>query len=130
AYLADFGIAKDLTGPRYTVDEDTIVGSPMYMSPEQIQSKPVTPQTDVYCLGMVLYEMLTGTTPYPESNTVSLIMSQLNEPIPDLVEIRPDLPEALNIVIQKATAKNPEDRHEDVASLAAEFRYAVSHLNG
>ena len=130
AYLADFGIAKDLSDSQMT-EEDTITGSPMYMSPEQIHSRPVTPQSDLYSFGLVLYEMLTGHPPFPESTTsVNLIMMQINEPIPDLLHLRPDVPEMLNFVLQKATAKAPEDRYEDVKSLAAAFHQAIATADG
>ena len=126
AYLADFGIAKDLAESAVP-EEDTITGSPMYMSPEQIHSQPVTPQSDLYSLGLVLYEMLTGHPPFPDSTTsVNLIMMQINEPIPDLSDLRPDVPEMLNFVLQKATAKAPEDRYEDARSLAIAFHQALA----
>ena len=66
AYLADFGIAKDLTSPKEsTTQSDVIIGSPDYLSPEQARSETVTPQTDIYSLGVVLYELLTGQHPFP-----------------------------------------------------------------
>ena len=130
AYLADFGIAKDLADTQMTA-EDTITGSPMYMSPEQIHSRPVTPQSDLYSLGLVLYEMLTGHPPFPDSTTsINLIMLQINEPIPDLSHLRPDVPEMLNFVLQKATAKAPEDRYQDAKSLAAAFHQALATADG
>ena len=130
AYLADFGIAKDLTGLTPEEEEDElIVGSPLYISPEQIQSQRLTPQTDLYSLGIVLYEVLTGTRPFTGDTSGSLIMQHLTEPLPNLVEFRPDLPPALNVVVQRATAKNPAERYPDAFSLAAAFQDAAESLD-
>ncbi len=102
-----------------------IVGTPAFISPEQVQALPVSPQTDIYSLGVVLYTLLTGEKPFPESSPGDLIARHLRDPLPDLAVENPDLPPELNPVIQRATAKDPADRYPDVGSLYADFRDAM-----
>ncbi len=125
AYLADFGIAKDV-GNAADVDEgEGIVGSPAYLSPEQITGQTVTPRSDIYSLGVTLYELLTGETPFPRLSPVELIYKHLHEPLPSVLVRRPQLPRGLDDVIQKATAKSTVQRYPDAPSVAAAFRRAV-----
>lgn len=125
AYLGDFGIAKNLTtDPTINAEEDRF-GSPAYISPEQVTGDSVSAQTDIYSLGIVLYMLLTGRTPFVDPSTTTVIRKQLRENLPALQTIRSDLPIALNMVIWRATAKMPRDRHTDALSLAADFRRAV-----
>ncbi len=133
AYLADFGIARDLQNitqinTLYADEEQQgrLMGSPYYLSPEQIKTAPVTPQTDIYSLGIVLYEILTGKTPFHGLPLSTLITKHLQEPLPHLHEARPDLPEAINQVIARATAKEPADRYPSVMALNADFRQAFA----
>lgn len=123
AYLTDFGIAKVKKQDDNEEDEG-ISGSPGYMSPEQIINNPVTPQTDIYSLGIVIYEITTGRHPFSGSSTTELIMRHLQEPLPN---IDPDenLPPSLNDVIQRATSKDPQSRFPDVLELAKAFKSAV-----
>jgi serine/threonine-protein kinase len=130
AYLTDFGIAKDLTGEaRFTV-EGSIVGTLDYVSPEQIKSERVTLQTDIYSFGAVVYETLTGEKPFTDSSVANLIYSHLNQPIPQVSASRPDLPATVDDILQKATAKRPADRFENVLELAGAFRQAFASLRG
>ncbi len=131
AYLSDFGIAKNLGDGKVVGAADdldtpgTVIGSPAYMSPEQIRSQPITPQTDVYGLGIVMYEVLTGQQPFADAQSSELILRHLNDPLPPLRDLRNELPTSLNRVIQKATAKDPEDRYPDTLTFAADFRRAL-----
>jgi WD40 repeat protein/transcriptional regulator with XRE-family HTH domain len=125
AFLADFGIAKDLgelggghTGAVY-------VGSPAYSSPEQIRAEPVTPQSDIYAFGVLIYELLSGQRPFRGPNPAALIQQQLSSSLPRLSEVRPDLPAALDLVLQRATAKLPSARHPDLRVFLAELRAAL-----
>src|SRR5262249_36788251 len=119
AYLGDFGIAKDLGNLEMQVTQpDAIVGSLDYLAPEQARGEPVTPQTDVYSLGVVLYEMLTGKHPFVETTPVERLYKHLNDPLPLIDNLLPDVQDAVNRVIQKATAKNPAHRYADVLSVA------------
>ena len=125
AYLADFGIAKELGKKADTEDGEGISGSPAYLSPEQITGDMPTPQTDIYSLGVTLYELLIGETPWPRLSAVDLIAKHLHEPLPSLLLRRPDLPTRLDAVIQKATAKSPDQRYSNAPSLAVAFRQAI-----
>lgn len=126
AYLADFGIAKDLglTGTGEQTVPGTIIGSPAYLTPEQIQSAPVGPSTDVYSLGLVLYEMLSGQPAFRGSTPLEVLDQQLHAPLPPLLGRDADVPGSVNEVLARATAKRPEDRYPDVDSLVVAFRQA------
>ena len=128
AYLADFGVAKNLGSPDLSnlTNADAIIGSPAYISPEQIRSEPIRPQADIYCLGVVLYEMLTGQLPFTGPTPIDQIMRHLNDPLPSLGLINSQLPSALDRILQKATAKDPADRYPDVLSLLADLRPFIS----
>jgi WD40 repeat protein/serine/threonine protein kinase/DNA-binding XRE family transcriptional regulator len=126
AYLADFGIARDLSAPM-SGDQPQLmatVDAPVYLSPEQIHDEPITPQTDIYSLGMLLHELLAGTHPFADRQQADILHWHLHEPLPPLRLRRPDLPDALDAVIQTATAKHPADRYSDVVGLVADFRRA------
>ncbi|MFQ5922253.1 MAG: protein kinase [Anaerolineales bacterium] len=126
AYLADFGIAKDIGPTNGNVTEPgMMVGSPDYLAPEQARSEPVTVQTDIYSLGVVLYEVLAGEHPFPDLSPVERLFKHINEPIPGITGLDSDVTSGLNAVIQKATAKNPDERFSDVGSLATAFREAA-----
>ncbi len=125
AYLSDFGLAKDIQQDldlSVSVSTTSVRGSPAYISPEQIKRSVVTPQTDIYSLGIVLYELLCGEHPFDIQNIVDLLRNQLNLQLPAVHEKRPDLPDKLNIVLWRATAKDPEARYDSVLDLAAEFK--------
>ncbi|MBS1967584.1 MAG: protein kinase [Chloroflexi bacterium SZAS-1] len=127
AYLADFGIAKDLgerTSP-YQTDQTRVVGSPAYISPEQVRAQPITPQTDIYSMGVMLYEILTGKLPFAGATPLALMFKHVSEPMPPITVHRPDLLPAVNAVLQKATAKRPSERYADVLSMLAEFKQAL-----
>ncbi len=130
AYLADFGIAKNISDPdlEHKTQIDEMVGTPHYMSPEQIRSLTIKPQTDIYCLGIMLYEMLTGALPFAGPTPIDFIQQHINAPMPSLAAHHSGLPALLDKVIGRATAKNPEDRYEDALSLYKDFRQATSGL--
>jgi serine/threonine protein kinase len=125
AYLADFGIAKDLNLATLS-QEGLAIGSPAYMSPEQIKGETVSPQTDQYSLALVVYEMLVNQKPFGAGGTMDeLISQQLYTPLRPVHEQRTGLPAALSEVLATATAKKPEDRYANVLRFAQAFRAAL-----
>jgi WD40 repeat protein/serine/threonine protein kinase len=133
AYLADFGIAQILNNSTGQEDDFSHFGSPAYASPEQMKGNLTTSQSDIYSLGIVLFEMLTGEHPFPElaELTMSEILSyRSNLPLPPLISRRTDLPAALNDVLQRATAIETKLRYPDALSFAYAFREAIGSTNG
>ena len=130
AYLADFGIAKNLGNPDFEnqTEMDAIIGSPQYMSPEQIRSLSIRPQTDIYCLGVMLYEILTGALPFNGPTPFDMIQQHVSTPMPSLAARRSGLPAALDAVIARATAKNPDERYSDAISFFHDFRQATGRM--
>ncbi len=128
AYLADFGIAKDLSDSDFEETEGNVLtGSPLYLSPEQAQNEEITPQSDIYSFGIVIYEMLTGTPPFTPAggSLMSVILKHINDPLPPMLELRPELPEPVEGVLARATAKQPGDRYPDADALIAALRVAA-----
>jgi len=126
AYLADFGIAKDVMNS--SAEKETVVGSPAYLAPEQIRSEPVTAKSDLYTLGIVVYELLTGTKPFRDTKTTTLLYRHLHDPLPSLHEYSYGLSDHLDAVIHRVTAKDPQDRYSSALSFAAAFQEAVADL--
>ncbi len=125
AYLADFGIAKNLGAPEAQTPADMVIGSPAYLSPEQALSEPVRPQTDIYSLGVMMYEMLTGAKPFSGPTPILLIQQHLYAPMPPLAAHRSGLSAAFDDVIARATAKDPLQRYPEVDALLADFKQVV-----
>ena len=122
AYLSDFGIAKSFDTNEGMTATGAIIGSPGYLSPEQVRSEPVTPQADLYALGIVLYEMLTGGHPFADTPVGAMLLRHVTDPLPSLAETHP----ALDEVVQRLTAKDPAERFPDTAAFLAAFRRALS----
>ncbi|MCB0164996.1 MAG: serine/threonine-protein kinase [Anaerolineae bacterium] len=126
AYLTDFGIAK-MVGTTLDLTRGGILGTPAYMSPEQCRGDTeLTPASDIYALGIVLYEMVTGRTPFQAETPIALINMQLNHPLPPPRSLRPELPEAGESVILKALTKDPGLRYESCGTMADAFAQAIA----
>jgi WD40 repeat protein/serine/threonine protein kinase/two-component SAPR family response regulator len=128
AYLSDFGIAFDLTKGEPLNTTSTSFIDLDYISPEQILGEPATPLSDIYSLGAVVYETLTGEKPFPNTAPASLLHHHLHEPLPPVTASRPDLPVSIDTVLQKATHKDPSQRYSNVQVLAEAFRSAAQGL--
>lgn len=128
ARLTDFGIAK-LTNPDVSSQltmTGVSVGTPSYMSPEQWQGEEVSPRSDIYALGCMLFEMLTSVPPYRADNLASMLYMHLNAPVPSVYAKRPDLPPAVDTVIEVALAKLPQNRFSTAGELAQAFRASLA----
>jgi CheY-like chemotaxis protein/tRNA A-37 threonylcarbamoyl transferase component Bud32 len=151
AYLTDFGLAKNLfsgagdtlpeqdllalleaqndffkqqpTSTLYITDSEQLAGTPAYLSPEQIRLEPLSVQSDIYSLGITLYETLTGTHPFT-GTLGEVVLKHLHNPLPFAHDHRPELPRAIDDVIQRATTKDWRARYPDALSLASDFRKA------
>ncbi len=120
AKVTDFGIARTLDEDGLTAD-GRVLGTTDYVSPEQALGQRVTGQSDLYSLGIVLYEMVTGEVPFRGENQVAVAMKHVREPMPDVQAKRPEVSAALAAVIDTATAKRIEDRYADDAELIADL---------
>lgn len=124
--IVDFGLAKlrSLTGEFQRLTKTgEVFGSPVYMSPEQCTARKLDQRTDVYSMGVVMYEALAGRPPFKEKSTIETIRRQIKEPAPKFVEIDPNLsvPERLEQIILKCLAKNPDDRYQTMDQLRDEL---------
>ena len=125
AKITDFGIAVALSEHSLT-QTNTVLGSVHYLSPEQARGGMATKQSDIYSLGIILYEMLTGTVPFEGETAVSIALKHFQSEIPSVREIDPRIPQALENVVLKATSKRPEDRYTDAASMAEDLKTSLS----
>jgi serine/threonine-protein kinase len=120
AKVTDFGIARTLNEEGLTAD-GRVLGTTDYVSPEQALGQPVTGQSDLYSLGVVLYEMLTGEVPFRGQNQVAVAMKHVRDQIPDVQRKRPEVSATVAAVVETATAKRLEDRYGDDAELIADL---------
>ncbi len=123
-YVSDFGIAKIAQSQGSTVTGGAIIGTPAYMSPEQAQGDPLDGRSDIYALGVILYEMLAGSQPYQATTPMAVVVKHITDPIPHILDTNPRLPAGIEIIIEKAMAKNPNQRF----STAGEFATALNAL--
>jgi hypothetical protein len=124
--LADFGIAKMVGGDTGLTATGVGIGTPAYMSPEQGQGQPVDARSDVYSLGVMLFEMLTGRVPFMADTPVGIVMQHILNPPPAPRSLNPAIPEAVERVVFKALAKDPDDRFVSAGEMAAALRRALA----
>jgi serine/threonine protein kinase len=117
AVLMDFGIVKILGGEKHTAT-GAVIGTAAYMSPDVIRGEPPDARSDIYSLGVTLYEMVGGRPPFDADSVMTLMMKHLNEPVPDLSELRPDVPAELKSIIEKSLAKQREYRFGSAQDMA------------
>lgn len=117
AYLSDFGIAKVIE-VSMTFSGTLVMGTPSYMAPEQVRGGKLSARTDVYALGAMLFEMLVGHPPFEADDPLALAYLHVNEPVPQLADSRPSLPAGMQAVIERAMAKDPDERFQSASELA------------
>src|SRR5579872_93679 len=123
--LSDFGIVRLQAMPGLTT-AGSFLGTAEYASPEQISTSDVDFRSDIYSLGIILYELLTGTVPFTAPNPFAVMHLKLNEPVPSVRSRRPELAPAIEAVVMKALAKNPADRYQSATAFAGDFRAALN----
>jgi serine/threonine-protein kinase len=125
AKVTDFGIARSLDVKHGMTQTGTVLGTSDYIAPEQAQGKRVDAQTDVYSLGVVLYEMLTSDVPFEGENFVAVAMQHISQPVPHVRAVRPDVSPRLDAAVERAMAKDPEDRFPTMAAFCQELEACI-----
>jgi eukaryotic-like serine/threonine-protein kinase len=128
--VTDFGIARSLHVEHGVTQTGTVLGTGEYLAPEQASGKGVSPATDVYSLGVVLWELLAGDVPFTGENFVAVALRHVNEPPPDLRQRRPDVSPRLEAAIERALAKDPARRFPSMAAFAKELRACLAEVDG
>jgi serine/threonine-protein kinase len=128
AKVTDFGIARSLDVQHGMTQTGTVLGTSDYIAPEQAQGQRVDEHTDVYSLGVVLYELLTAEVPFPGENFVAVAMRHINEPPPPIRDKRPDVPPRVEAAVQRAMAKDPEDRFASMEDFRRELEACLAEV--
>ena len=122
--VTDFGVALMAGARRLTWRWfSTALGTPDYMSPEQIQGRRGDARTDVYAIGVMLYEMLAGRVPWEGDNALSVMSQHINAPVPPLHQLNPDVPPPIEGIVRKCLRKNADERYEDATSLRSDLEH-------
>ena len=117
-YITDFSLAKLIADTYGTNSGNGLIGTPEYISPEQAQSLTVDHRADIYGLGVITYEMLTGEKPYKASDPMGVLVKHVSDPVPEILQVNPELPEEVDHIIKKSMAKNRNDRYESAVDMA------------
>jgi eukaryotic-like serine/threonine-protein kinase len=125
AKVTDFGIARSLEAEGLTVT-GRVLGTTDYVAPEQALGEEVTEQSDIYALGVVLYEMLVGTVPFKADTQVGVAMKHVKEPLPDVREPRPEISAAVASIVDRATAKQVENRYQTIDEMLDDLEHALA----
>ncbi len=122
--LTDFGIAKRIITGADQTHNGVVIGTPNYLSPEQAQGMPVTQSSDIYALGVLLYELITGRVPFQGNNPMSVVIQHIQSSPPAMRSFRPDVPPTVESVVQRALAKNPAARFSRASDLSRALKRA------
>ncbi len=122
--ITDFGIAVALNAAQLT-QTNSVMGSVHYLPPEQANGKGSSVKSDIYSLGILMYELLTGTLPFKGENAVEIALKQMKEPLPDVTLENPDIPQSIENILLKATAKNPKNRYANVRLMYEDLKTAL-----
>ncbi len=125
-YISDFGIAKLSQSQASSVTGSAIIGTPAYMAPEQAAGETVDGRSDIYALGIILFEMLTGRQPYEADTPMAVAIKHITDPVPHILEANPSLPADVDAIIQTAMAKRKEDRFSTAMELVDALRMVGS----
>ena len=122
--ITDFGIAMAMNATQLTQTK-SVMGSVHYLPPEQASGKGSTIQSDIYSMGILMYELLTGALPYKGDNAVEIALKHLKEPLPSIREYLPNIPQSIENIILKSTAKNPKNRYTDAREMCEDLKTAM-----
>ena len=126
--ITDFGIAVALNSNELT-QTNSVMGSVHYLPPEQANGSTATIKSDIYSLGILMYELLVGSLPFKGENAVEIAIKQMREPIPSVCEINPDIPQSVENIILKAAAKNPKNRYDSVKEMHEDLKTCLERKN-
>jgi len=129
SYLADFGVTKVLGGSTGLTRAGDLVGTFDYMAPEQFRGQEATERSDIYALGAVVYESLVGVVPFPRPTEGAVMYAHLADPVPSVRERHPGLPPEIDEIIDRAMAKQPEDRYKSAAELGYDLMEAIAVMS-
>ena len=123
--LTDFGLARMTDGTAKLTSSGAIMGTPAYMSPEQGAGKSLDGRSDIYSLGIIFYEMVTGQVPYQAETPIAIVFKHIQDPLPPARKFVPDLPEEVEKVLLKSLAKDPADRYQDAEDFVQAVQLAI-----
>lgn len=126
AYLTDFGIARLAESVSQFTGSGQLIGTPFYMSPEQCRGNPADPRSDIYSLGIMLYELVTGRLPFEAETPIAVVLMHIQDPLPPPRAVNASIPEAVERIILQATAKAPDDRFQTAGDMAVALRLVLA----
>jgi serine/threonine protein kinase len=124
--LTDFGLARMAESATKITSSGAVMGTPAYMSPEQGAGSNIDHRSDIYSLGVMLYEMVTGRVPYTAETPIAVVFKHIQDPLPSARKLNPYLPESVELVLLKVLAKNPDDRYQNAEDFVLAIQKAIS----